>query len=362
MPERRRRIISVVVTTISWTLLANLALVILAFGTVNPLGGFWGDHFPTSVPVTRARKVKLFEAWDRRGPVQGLILGSSKSMKLEPSVFSRATGLRYFNFSLSAGMLEDVGPVMSFVEDQKAPVREMTLALDPQMFTGYNVPAELKDDWELAPRLEGRAPTFGWKVAHVADLLKEALSVSYANQVGISIMAAVRHKEPLHYFHADGYLEYRTRDRLIAAGRYNRAGAIAECADSFVDSLVKIHSFDPRQIALLDSILDRAHAHGIRVVLWITPGHPDLFARIAQHPEVAAFFRALPDTIRRIAAAHDVPVVNLQTIDLFGGDPDDFYDCVHFGAKNAALVTERLLAARQPPVAMAGRADSSSVP
>lgn len=348
----RRQIITTVLKTVAGTLLAEVLIVVLVFGTVNPFGAFWGHRFPTATPITRIRKMALFDAWQRQAPVRGLIVGASKSMKLAPKTFSEATGLRFFNFSLSAGTLEDVKIVMQIADEKQARPSVIILGVDAQMLTRYGIANELTQDWEFSRRLEGRPATMGWKLEHTAHLVREAVTPTFAQAVGTSIMAAINHREPLHHFYEDGYLDYRTRDRAIAAGTYPRAANIKRCTDEVIDSLVTQYPYDPHRVALLDSILDLARAENIHVTLWLTPYHPDVFAAIAHHPGLETWIRGVPDSLAQIAAAHGVPFVNLQTVDRFDGDPNDFYDCVHFGNANAAKITSLLLTATaHPPTA-----------
>lgn len=342
----RRSIVAAVLTTIVVTLAVYALVAVLVVGTVNPFGSFWGDDFPTATPITRIRKTALFEARQRQAPVEGLILGASKSMKLSPARFSDATGLRFFNYSLSAGSLEDVKIVLGLAKDRAARPRAVVIGVDAQMLTRVEPSYELRSDWEFARRLEGRPLTLGWKVEHGASLLRDALAPWYARAVWTSITAKLDGKEPLHHFYADGYLDYRTRDRAIAAGTYPRARMIARCAREAVDSLRAQHPFDPARLALLDSILAGVRADGIQATVWLTPYHPLVYEGIARDPELDAWMRSVPDTLRRIAAAHGAAFVNLQTIDTFDGDPVDFYDCAHFGNANAERITQRLLTAR----------------
>jgi hypothetical protein len=342
-----RRLAGTVVRTIAGTLVVQAILVVLVVGTVNPFGSFWGDRFPTATPITRIRKTKLFEAWQREAPVEGFILGASKSMKLSPERFSRATGLRFFNYSVSAGTLEDIQAVLDLVKDRGARPRLLIIGVDAQILARGELPAELTSDWELSRRLQGRPASLGWKVEHGARLLRDAATPQYARGVWTAITAKINDKEPLHHFYADGYLDYRTRDRAIAAGTYPREKMISSCAREAVDSLRSQYPFDVRRLALLERILARARAEGIQVTLWVTPYHPEVFERIAREPKLDAWMQSVPDTVQRIAASNGAAFVNLQTIDTFDGDPVEFYDCAHFGNANAERITQQLLRARE---------------
>lgn len=324
-------------------LLACLLAVHLVFGAVNPLGSFWGHWFPTTTPAARMRKRALFDAWQQSGAVEGLILGSSRSMMLAPKVFAAASGRRFFNFAVSDGRLEDVDAILAYAAERNAPVREIVIGIDPLMLTPGALPQELRDDWVFAPRVEGRRNTVLWRIGHGARLVKESLRPSFVREVITSVRATLTHKEPLHTFFSDGSLEYRARDRSIASGTYNRKGMIRKCIGEIMDSLKTRHTFDPNKLTLLGRILADARARNISVTLWMTPYHPDFFREAAERqPRLAAWLAQAPDTIALIAASRGVALVNLQAIGAFGGDTEDWYDCVHFGPANAARILSRL--------------------
>jgi hypothetical protein len=338
----RTTVIVTVVRTVLATVLVNVVLVALVFGTVNPLGTFWGDVFPTATPVTRKAKLAMFEKWRRQGPVEGVILGASRNMKLAPKAFTQATGLRYFNFSLAAATLEDVQVVQQILEEQHIRPREIVLGVDVAMLSKYPPAHEALSDWEFARRIEGAPPSTAWTFRHGAMLVRESLTPRFVKAVGTSIVAGIERKDPLHHFYADGYVDYRPRDRLIAEGHFPRKSLIKSCTKVVMGGFIAEHQFDPIRVAMLDSILARAGARGARVTLWLTPDHPDLANAVAQNPAIDTWNRAVPDTLQSVAARHGVTFVNLHSMESFGGDPDDYYDCAHFGNANAARITARL--------------------
>ena len=340
----RAQVIRTVAGTVAATVIVNVVLYALFVGTVNPLGTLWGDRFPRATLTTRHTKTKLFAAWQREAPVEGLIVGASRSLVLPPRAFSEATGFRFFNYALAAGTLEDIPVVLKIMDERHVSLRELVLGVDVQMLTRYAPAHELLTDWEFAPRYERKSPSAAWKIRHAAALARETLTPLFVKAVGTSIMAAVTHKEPLYRFHEDGLVDYASRERIVAAGKYPREAMIKKCTSVVLDSLLVQYPYDPRRIAMLDSILARARAEHIRVTMWLTPDHPDLVAGVARHPGLDAWVRGIPDSLGRIAATYGASFVNLHTIDTFGGDPNDYYDCAHFGRKNAAKVTERLLA------------------
>ncbi|MEO8224504.1 MAG: hypothetical protein ABI661_06840 [Gammaproteobacteria bacterium] len=324
------------------SLLGCFVVVLLIFGTVNPFGWFWGRHFLTTTPVTRARKQVLLDAWNRKAPVEGLVFGSSQSMKLDPALLTQLTGRRFFNFAVSSGRIEDAYALLDYVGERHLPIKQVLMGVDPWMFGPGDLSPELTDDWQLSARVNDRRPTLPWKIGHGARLVANALTLSYARQVIISIQATRAGREPLHSFFDNGYLEYRDPDRRRAAGTYKLDPQIRQCIGEVMENTVTAHIVDSTRFNLFARTLDRARAMGIAVTVWIPPRHPRLYAVLDTVPTYRSWRAHAADSIRSVAEAHGARFVNLSTIDRFGGDTLDWYDCVHYGAANARLVTARL--------------------
>lgn len=327
--------------------LAALALLVfLVFGTVNPFGWFWGTHFLTTTPVTRARKRDLLEAWNRKAPVLGLVLGSSQSMKLDPELLARRSGLRYFNFAVSSGTFVDAYTILDYVAERKVPIRQVILGVDPWMFGPEKIAPELLDDWVLSPRIDDHRPTTLWKIGHVARLFGETFTLSSIREVPASIRATRLGLEPLHSFLDNGYLEYRERDRRKAAGTYPLGSMIKDCLGYVTQGTVTAQANPTARLAFFDRTLDRARSMGIDVTVWVPPRHPRLYALLDSVPQYRDWRARMMDLIRKESLAHGARFVDLSTIDKIGGDTLDWYDCVHYGAGNATRATERLLEGR----------------
>jgi len=325
------------------SLLGLSAVVFFVFGTVNPFGWFWGHRFLTTTPITRGQKQILLDAWQRQAPVQGLVMGSSQSMKLDPDTLSRRTGLRYFNFAVSAGRIEDDYALLDYTAQRGIPTREIIVGVDPWMLGPGVLSHELLDDWELAPRVLDRRPTLLWKIGHGARLIHQALTLSYAREVLTSIRATRNHWTPLHTFFANGYMEYQGRDRQRAAGTYPFNALLRQCLTDVRENTPAASHLDSTEIGYLARTLDRARGMGIAVILWIPPKHPSVYAMLDSVPEYRRWLGQAVDTIRRVAEAHGARFVDLSSIDKFGGDSLDWYDCMHYGAGNATRITDRLL-------------------
>ena len=84
--------------------------------TVNPYAQYAPHFIPPLVQTSCAEKVALLQHRDPRPT--GLILGSSRVMKLEPTYLQQKTGLRFFNAGVNHGKIEDVLAFVRFYEQQ----------------------------------------------------------------------------------------------------------------------------------------------------------------------------------------------------------------------------------------------------
>jgi hypothetical protein len=90
---------------------------------INPHREFYGERFPEITPNSRGRKLKLFETYNAQAPVTGLVLGSSRTMKIDPSYLDRWTGERFFNFGVLAGGTDDDLAIYHFVKRKGTNIR-----------------------------------------------------------------------------------------------------------------------------------------------------------------------------------------------------------------------------------------------
>src|SRR5690349_19786525 len=101
--------------------------------------------------------MKLFSAYRKSRPLQGLILGSSRSMKLRPELLREKTGLEFFNFAVENARAEDYLAIERWVRQQTAPPNLLVVGLDIEALHDDDVPEEqLQANAELQFALAGR--------------------------------------------------------------------------------------------------------------------------------------------------------------------------------------------------------------
>ena len=134
--------------------LAGLAASYLAAVRVVDARAKFGDPlkpwlFPTVVINSRTEKMRLFQTCRQAGEITGLVLGSSRAMKLRPADLDRDTGLRFFNFAVDSACAEDYLAIYRWAVAQGARPKLLVLGLDIEA---------LHDNDPLDGRLEQNGP------------------------------------------------------------------------------------------------------------------------------------------------------------------------------------------------------------
>ena len=304
---------------------------------VNPRGVFPWQAFPQPLPNYRARKLAVLAA--TAGDFGGLVLGSSRSMKLDPVVLQARTGLRYFNLAMLGADPEDYPAVWRYYLQKHRAPQALVIGIDLNGFSEAEASANFRRNPELIAALEGRARR---PVEQLRDLLREAkgeLTVDYAKDIGASIHQAFSPQPENFQFRSDGVLVYNRFDQAIAAGTYDRAARITDCSDRYLKELA---APDPARLRLVEQVIRDARTKGVRITVFITPHHPSLMSRIDGDSLFRRYLTDLTGAVRAWQGAYAVEVRDLSRIESFGGDSADWYDCTHFGAANAARVVDAL--------------------
>ena len=99
-------------------------------GLVDARGQFGTGLFPVVVSRTRADKSRLFLDFQRQQPVNGLVIGSSRSMRVAPAYLTARTGLRFFNFGVDDARAEDYLAIERWVRAHGGVPRLAVMGLD----------------------------------------------------------------------------------------------------------------------------------------------------------------------------------------------------------------------------------------
>jgi hypothetical protein len=325
-----------------WFLLSaalGIALLLALFMVVNPRGEFPGARFPQPQPNFRAIKLATLDQYALAHHADGVILGSSRAAKLDPEDLRRRYGLEFFNMSVLGADAEDyLATWRLFVRREGVP-RMLLIGLDVDAFAKGGRSVQFSHNLTFLSAFNGTTPTPIKRVRHTARVMMEAVNLDYLHDVGLGLWGAVRRPEQKFGFRPDGVLMYPRSDRLRAAGELDLPRVVTACVANFMDKSLAV---DPARFAALKRVLQEARAGHTRVIIWLTPFHPELAAALAQdslHRNLLASFRELAHGLE---SQYGVEVHDLSNMNSFDGDPADWYDCVHFGRENARRIEAAL--------------------
>lgn len=327
----------------------GLALTYAAVITVvNPRREFGPTLFPEVIPNSRGMKIAYYGAYNRAAPVHGLILGSSTSMQLSPATFDSLTGERYFNFAVFAGRPEDELAIYRLLRRQGAPIRQVIIGVDVQVFDpNLPIAGDFNDNIDLRSSLAGTNPTSLDRLVEAGTEYKNAMSFSYALDILTSLKVAVRPTLPEHAFDPNGRIHSPLWDSQRAAGKFDLAGMVDRCSSGVLKGAVAYDHLDTTRVRQLGELLTEIQQDSVALTLWLPPFHPRLAEAIAQSPEAAANAERARQAVVDLARSHDVRLVDLSLISSFAGDTAHWYDCIHYGPDDADRIAA-LLAQHDP--------------
>lgn len=291
----------------------------------------------------RSQKVDLYEALDAQPEV--VLLGSSRTMKFEPSVVEDLSGHRAFNAAVSGGVPRDVllFTRMLAAEQPGDAFPHLVWGLDFDAFRNK----ELRDGLSTDPRLRRYVPArerFFESIARVGTLLEW--------QTTKSTLRALRHgpkgsdgadtERPRRRFSPDGFQLWSLRTPRDAA---ELKAAVDRQIGNYVGYIFERDAYDeiedePREE--FEQVLRIANENGDVPTLFLGPWQPHAKQVLAEHGmpererEVREYLRELQE-----AGRLRFKLVDLTDLDSFDGDPQGFYDGVHMTVEN----TRRMLGA-----------------
>jgi hypothetical protein len=329
------------------TFLLTLVLAVFCYlamvTVVNPRREFLGRAFPPVMPNTRARKLELLQKYKEAGPVDLVVLGSSRSMLLSPDLLESLAGQRAFNAGVFSAAPNDYLSIYRVMKQQGIVPKTLVIGLDAESLDPGNIPTlDFNSNLALTSALEGTAPNLPAKLRHWARLYKDSLSPYYAQNIAESIWIWFKPRPPLFELQPNGQEEDRTVDLQIQSGVYPRAEKFKHCEDSEQAKFANFHDASPELEGYLKQLFSEAARDKVRLVLWITPVNPEALGIIQKDPQAGPNFRTAEDHLIQLGAMSHLPVRDLTDSQSFGGRPDSWYDCVHYSQEDADRIAKKL--------------------
>jgi hypothetical protein len=353
---------------VRWLLLFTALFMTVLFGTL-----WWLDPISVTGRQTRfsivenggVRQAKLDLMQELKSPPDVLVLGSSRSMKLDPADIERVSGATAFNGAVSGGTTKDMFLYASYAEELWGGEGEYphlvlgvvhdvfrdegTAALDPRLKKFLPRAAQDHPPLEVAKQLlTVKTVEAGWRASREV-VPRDGWSSLLHPTEGVG-----RHDAALA---TTGKQKGNQRENLSARGMqqfdpsvdYKRPldKRVETQMRSFVERSFQADAdytgVDEGGLDYLVKMIRIANSHGDVPTLWVTPFNPEAIQYLPaeEYERRDTKFR---DTIRELQRdkALRFEFVDLADLDTFGGDPDEFYDGIHMTPKNTELVIEHL--------------------
>lgn len=325
----------------AWTFLILAALFLLTYRFVDPDSEYGTNRFPPPLANARQTKQQTFKAFVATQKVDGLFLGSSRSMALEPALAQKLTGYRFFNFSVQNAMAEDYLAIYRWVLKQGQDPKLLIVGVDVEAFDPSNkIDERLRDNNALLTALDSTAkPTPITTITRAGD----ELNIENALAIAKGIQLKVRPARQTDVVEPDGHTEYPFDEADARSGKFNLGKMIGQTIPTYAANYKGMNKLSPEREERLTQLVQEAAAHQAKVILWVPPLHPETVKVL---DESTPYGERLKDTIalaQRLAEQYPgtVTAIDLSSPDKFGGNESDWRDGAHMKKQNA----ERALAA-----------------
>ena len=320
---------------LAWLGLSAAAAVVALL--LDPLGTFGTGLAPPLLWRDRDEKAEAFLKYEPKP--ETVVVGSSHVMKLRPACLTELTGMRAFNFGVSAARAEDYLAVLRFVEaNGRGTLKRLLIGVDPDAFNGSEDMGRLllasRHLRQYAPlEAPSRAAALG------PDLLGAQVALaSWRSARGLLEGASISR---LKAFDPDGFIRYLRWESEARAGTLPLDDNIRASADEFRSRYRSFSILDPVRVALFRELLGEAHTTGVEVDAYIPPVHPKVLRLLIPTPSFSFRWNDTEALLGQLAEQGLLRYHDLKFLRRFGGDPREFFDGEHMTEVN----TRRLLLA-----------------
>jgi hypothetical protein len=306
---------------------------------VNPVRDFAtsGNRFPAVRSDYRAEKIELLNEWLARpgGRVDGLVLGSSRSMLLNSERLRQASGLQFFNFGLASAKGEDFLAALRWTcrRQGQAP-GVVIIGLDIESLRDSRASGD-----SIHPLRELATGTVS-PFEQLRIVVPRIATWSYARDVAFSLYLGFRPRSPAVTFSADGTMQYRMHDQNRREGKFSLQAGMDVCMASARKKIEDTSLLSAVQVGYLRQTVREAVGAGAKVEVWLTGPHPRTAAFMSTS---GTHYADLLGQSRALLRELGVPAFDFHDEAAYGGDPNAWYDCNHFDDTHAVLVEKALL-------------------
>lgn len=325
-------------------LVAILVLVSATLGSgvlVDPWDRFDHQVVPPLVVKDAQRKTTLLEDLDQ--PPEFLVLGTSRIAMLGQEDLAELGERRVFNYALNGGSPIDSLVAFRYVVQELGPPEVLVVGIDvPQV-----QPLESRDHPvtqvpELAPLVGAEAPPR----PPLEERLWATFNPTHVEDTARATWYAFAPSEDRRLaYQGDGSRHRTDIQHAAQAGTFQAGDRVRSGLDLFADRLRESEPMTQESREAITTLVTAAHENRSSVRFVLTPLHPMLADEIETsqaYQETLENLRAFLDEL----CGPQVQVLDLHSIDRFGGRADRFYDGWHVFGENEPRMGEAIAEGR----------------
>ena len=333
-----------------WFVAALLLVTVLAVGVVlalnvvaDPYGSVGTHFFPTITASDRTAKADRIEALKQ--PPQLVVLGSSRSMRYEPSYLQKKTGLRTFNAGVTGiGGTSDAWAMSRFIHEVWPDSRPAYLWLvDVESFVPFKVQGKTASEPRIAKYVGAATASEG--PAELARAIWQNRTTEFSLDTARESVRLIVNRDKARTSRnsyqkkilADGVLKPVKRTLKSWNIAYPRS------AKRYGDLYRNVYkTLDPAAQAYFEKTLAFMNKQGATPILALTPLDPKLRKIIGplgwdrRHEQVVEYIDSLHAKYRFV-------FIDITDPRIFHADPDEFLDGVHMTPVNTRKAIDYIL-------------------
>ena len=317
---------------------------VLALNVVADPYGSVGTHlFPTVTTSDRTVKADRIEALKQ--PPDLVVLGSSRSMRYEPSYLEKKTGLKTFNAGVNGiGGTADAWAMTQFIHEVWPDSHPNYLWLvDVESFVPFAVQARTANEPRLA-KFVGAA-TAGQGPVQLAKAIWQNRTTLFSLDTAKDSVRLLLYRDKAKNSQskyqkqilADGVLEQRLWNKKEWSRRY--PNSVQRYSDLYRNVY---HKPDTASEVYFEKTLKFMNEQGATPLVVLTPINPKLatvldpLGRTIRHRQVVSYIESLQ-------GKYQFKFLDLTDPSLFGFDPKQFYDGMHMTTINTEKAIDYIL-------------------
>lgn len=326
------------VVFVSLGLFAIATIITLVFNiAVDPYAQYGTGLVRPVSWTTRATKVALLT--QRSPQPRLLILGSSRSMKIEPRYVNERSGFVSFNAAVSSARVEDFLAFFRYaVHDLKLPVEEVIVGLDLEAFHNALPPDhrffKVEELYRQVPNL--------FNLRQALKLISDGMGQPQTHRSLRSLQMYLMdsYPPPKQSFAPDGYMTYLILEKQKAAGRFDLQVHIEASKKEYTNRFTGFSKLAPWRIALFGQFLSECAKNGISVKVFITTLHPEVVEAVGAvyHLRMRELLAALVE----FQGQYSFSFFDASDVSAYSGSLEGFFDGGHIDEQNSRLIVDQL--------------------